>query len=120
MLAALGVYQEGVAKNVVNGKPVVSCVILFAFNEALVPTERPGFRPPTCTSTRHNVSLILVESLQLWSHHGSWRTSLYQLKVSGSPRKKMGASTDDPLREGKADIQHLRARAHPLSCPKGK
>jgi hypothetical protein len=24
MLAALGVYQEGVAKNVVNGKPVVS------------------------------------------------------------------------------------------------
>jgi hypothetical protein len=23
MLAALGVYQEGVAKNVVNGKPVV-------------------------------------------------------------------------------------------------
>jgi hypothetical protein len=26
MLAALGVYQEGVAKNVVNGKPVVSFV----------------------------------------------------------------------------------------------
>jgi chitin synthase len=26
MLAALGVYQEGVAKNVVNGKPVVRFV----------------------------------------------------------------------------------------------
>jgi chitin synthase len=30
MLAALGVYQEGVAKNVVNGKPVVSVDIALA------------------------------------------------------------------------------------------
>lgn len=64
MLAALGVYQEGVAKNVVNGKPVVSsvrphnhmCCIAQSVSES---------RPHMCTSTQRNVSHSSPVPLQL-------------------------------------------------------
>jgi hypothetical protein len=55
MLAALGVYQEGVAKNVVNGKPVVSARLRCQTRDQLMRLWI-FHRLHTFTSTPHNVS----------------------------------------------------------------
>lgn len=53
MLAALGCYQEGVAKNLVNGQPVVSHVVLLTILAALVAQRlSTACSKPTSTNIR--------------------------------------------------------------------
>lgn len=60
MIAALGAYQEGVAKNVVNGKPVVSIRVLFLGSWCLVLVL--GF----VMLSYMKVQLVRIELINFW------------------------------------------------------